>query len=128
MNSKKGISLIALIVTIIVMIMLSAYMINVSMTGFESTSEAKIVNEKNEITQAIIKRFSSNALNANAYPLLGSVVLEADLSEISGINLDNIDYIRKINSSDVQQLGVRNATGNMYIVDYLAGEVYGPVQ
>lgn len=128
MKNNQGISLITLIVTIIVMIVLAAATARVATSGIDSAVDGRITNEKKEIETAIIKRFANFAYNSDTYPLIGKEVSLSDLTEIDGINIENIDYIREVNSSDLQNLGIKNTTGSVYIVDYLVGNVYGPIR
>lgn len=138
--SEKGISLIALIVTIIVAIILAAMVIKVGNDGFGTTEKAKIANEVRDVESAITKRFSDNAISETAYPLLGEKIeledaitaicnnTEYSETDIREALTQNILYVRKISSSTVNELGIKNATGNSYIVDYLTGRVYGPIK
>lgn len=138
--SEKGISLIALIVTIIVAIILAAMVIKVGNDGFSTTEKAKIANEVRDVESAITKRFSDNAISETAYPLLGEKIeledaitaicnnTEYSETDIREALTQNILYVRKISSSTVNELGIKNATGNSYIVDYLTGRVYGPIK
>lgn len=128
MIDNRGISLITLIITIIIMIILAAIGIRIATDGIDSTAEARIINEKKELETAIIDRFANNAVNEESFPLLGSVLSASELSDISDIKIEDIDYIRKVNKSDIQSLGVKNTTGRSYVVDYLAGAVFGPIE
>lgn len=138
--NEKGISLIALVVTIIVMIILATIVIKVGNDGFTTAIDAQIANEIRDVESAAMKRFSDNAVSETAYPLLGEKIeLETVITTICSNTeytdadireslTKNISYVRKINSTDINGLGVKNATGNLYIVDYFSGKVYGPIK
>lgn len=138
--SEKGISLIALIVTIIVIIILAVATFEVGEQGFETTDKAKIANEIREVETAVVKRFSDYAISESAAPLLGEKLeLEDAISlictytdftdaDVRAIITENIYYVRKVDSSNINELGIKNATGNLYVVDYYSGKVYGPVE
>ncbi len=138
--NEKGISLIALVVTIIVMIILATIVIKVGNDGFTTATNAQIANEIRDVESAAMKRFSDNAVSETAYPLLGEKIeLETAITTICSNTeytdadireslTKNISYVRKINSTDINGLGVKNATGNLYIVDYFSGKVYGPIK
>ncbi len=127
MVNNQGISLIALIVTIIVAVILSIITIRVGTTGIDTSTEARIINEKKEIETAIVRRFADYSINEDAYPLIGAEVTEGDINNIDGIHTENIGYIRRIDKTNSQGLGLKNSTGKTYIVDYLLGKVYGPI-
>lgn len=138
--NEKGISLIALVVTIIVMIILATIVIKVGNDGFTTAIDAQIASEIRDVESAAMKRFSDNAVSETAYPLLGEKIeLETAITTICSNTeytdadireslTKNISYVRKINSTDINGLGVKNATGNLYIVDYFSGKVYGPIK
>ncbi len=138
--NEKGISLIALIVTIIVIIILAATTFMVGNQGFETTEKAKIANEIREVETAAVKRFSDYAISETAAPLLGekleledAITLICTYTDFTDVDVreiitENISYVRKINSSNINELGVKNATGKLYVVDYYSGKVYGPVE
>ncbi|MBQ9267643.1 MAG: type II secretion system protein [Clostridia bacterium] len=128
MRDNRGITLITLIVTIIVMIILAAIGIRVGTESIDTTAEARITNEKKEIETVALERGANYLVNDSAYPLVGSEVLLSEIADISELDSNDIDYIRKVNRADLQSLGVKNTTGNSYIVDYLTGIVYGPVK
>ena len=137
MKKDSGITLVTLIITIIVLIILSVTVIFIGDSSIDNTLNARITNEMIEIETAIIKRFSNHMVNEDAYPLIGEKIDATDaINEIQNsvgaeeealehINT-NIDYVRKINASAIGALGVKQATGSTYIVDYLNGKVYGP--
>ena len=127
MRSNKGVTLITLIVTIIVMIILSAITIRVATSGIDSTTEARITNEKKELETAIIQRFADHANNEIGFPLLGDTVTLSDIAEYGTFESKDLDYIRKVGQSHIRGLGVKNPTGNLYYVDYFTGKVYGPI-
>lgn len=138
--NEKGISLIALVVTIIVMIILATIVIKVGNDGFTTATNAQIANEIRDVESAAMKRFSDNAVSETAYPLLGEKIeLETAITTICSNTeytdadireslTKNISYVRKISSTDINGLGIKNATGNLYIVDYFSGKVYGPIK
>ena len=139
MKENKGISLITLIVTIIVVMILATIVIRVGTSSISESREAAVKNEIREIETAAIKRASNYIANEDAYPLIGiridASTAIADICENLGHTEEqlkhietNIEYVRKLDSSSVGALGIQHATGNTYIVDYLNGKVYGPIE
>ncbi len=126
-KKNAGISLIALIITIIVIIILSAIVISVGTNGIDSTKSAKIASEKKALETAIIVRFGDYALN-DEIELFGKEITVSDLSEFDDANEEDIEFMRKVGTYEIQRLGIKNPTGATYIVDYYNGDVFGPIE
>lgn len=142
MRNQRGVSLVVLIITIVVMIILAMIALRVGTTGIDTAQNTKIRTEMRELEKAVTKRFSNNAINEDAYPLLGKKVTVEEIMELieKDINYNSenvnykeetisrdIDYIRKLSSSNVGSLGIKNTTGYSYIVNYISGKIYGPI-
>ena len=127
MRNSRGVSLVALTITIIAIIIISAIVVRVGTSGIDLSIETRISNEKKEVESAIISRFADYLVNEDKNPLIGQEVSAEEIAGIEGINNNNIDYIRKVNEGDIQRLSFGNTTGSSYIVDYMAGKVFGPL-
>lgn len=122
MRNKKGISLITLIITIVVLIILASISIFV---GYEyninKATFTKIYNEMKEVSSAIQERQVENRLDNTIYPLVGKELNEDDAIEINGVKYGTGYYLvtpKEMASS----LGLSNVTRE-YIVNYSTGEV-----
>ncbi len=155
LKNNKGISLITLILTIIVILILTAIFLS---TGLDSIFEAKGSKNANEIAQlksAISDRFNSYLKNEDTVALTGKLAKntyttdecinkiistldfekatdeekETQKNKISNnISRDYEKYVMIIESGDMAQLGLENySKTNRYIVDYYTGMVYGPI-
>lgn len=155
MKNAKGISIITLIITIIVMIILASIVYIVSNDGMETADSAKYHNEKKSLQEAMQARFSSYVVNENANPLEGTVLdewttetiiehlksidrKEADTSENSEAirkfvdgNVKHAEYTRIINYYDMLALEIANVshkTNYSYIVNYHSLDIVGPIK
>lgn len=73
---NKGINLLALIITVIVMIILATITIFVSANAYQRGVEAKKDAERLQVVRAIENRFGENQRNELANPLAGFVIPE----------------------------------------------------
>ena len=128
MKNEKGINIISLIVTIIVIIILSAIVINIGTQGLDSTDTAVIASEKKAIETAIVERFADYSFDKETFPLIGTEISSDDIVDFSEADASHLNYMRKINASNMRSLGIKNATGAEYIVDYYSGDVFGPLE
>lgn len=122
MRNKKGISLITLIITIVVLIILAGISIFI---GYEysinKANFAKIYNEMKEVSNAVKERGLENRLDNVSYPFVGKKLTEDDSIEVNGVIYGDEYYLvtgQEISSS----LGVKNVTRD-YVVNYSTGEV-----
>lgn len=74
MKNSKGISMITLIITIVVIIILSSIAIVVSENGIDMALDARYQNERKELSDAVISRFAGYLRNSSTYPLEGASV------------------------------------------------------
>ena len=120
MKSNKGISLIALVVTIVVMIILAGVSIyygtreNIS-TAYETDMYTEILN----VSDAAFQRSLTNRMDAARYPFVGTPLTDADPQVVNNISYGDGWYLLKL--SDHEELGLENIT-NEYLVNYLTGE------
>ena len=146
-KDNKGISLIMLVISFVIMILLISIIVNTSLNSVEEVETVKIEDEIRNLTDAVNDRIINNERNSIQYPLVGSKVEEdvflyirsiktLDSSEITKI-ISKInenysdktkDLFRLVGNIEAQRLGVKNVDpDHYYIVDYNTGDVYGPV-
>ena len=154
MESKSGISLIALIITIIVMIILASIVFTGGDIGIDNANETKGKIEISEIRNAITKRFAKYIESDGRYELVGSTLsseyaienillalknedstldieatgagsLKDDVSEIVSRDLE---YIRGVDKKALSKLNLNNVSNSFYIVNYKTSKVYGPLE
>lgn len=143
MKKNSGVSMIALVVTVIVIIILASIVTTSGLDSIDETSKTKIDMEIRSIKDAVADRMVNNAQNPGKYPLVGKKLnndvtlyiyyIENMSNEeiadfVSGINDDNIDSYRLIDSIAAGALGIESIDPeHYYIVDYSTGKVYGTV-
>lgn len=145
MKNNEGISLIALVVTIIVLVIITTIVIFPGIMGINITQKARIATEKKDISTVAVKRFGQYTRNENLYPLLGDNItqteaitkiykeklkqdINASREEVVDMVERDIKYIRIVNNVHAKELGVEEVSeGNIYIVNYYTGDVFGPI-
>lgn len=121
LKNKSGISLIALVITVVIMLILAGFIIFSSNDILNLAGDTRYGIEKGEIEKAVSVRFTDFCKNSIKYPLLGTPVEE---SEVGEDEVEYIDYIRILEYSDIVQLGVTNVDAeSIYKVNYYTNEV-----
>lgn len=121
MKKNKGISLIALVVTIVVMIILAGVSIfygtreNIT-TAYETDMYTEILN----VSDAAYQRSITNRLDSVRYPFVGTPLTDATPQIVNNVSYGDGWYLLKV--ADHIELGLENVE-NEYIVNYLTGEV-----
>ncbi len=121
MKKNEGISLIALVVTIVVMIILAGVSIfygtreNIS-TAYETDMYTEILN----VSDAAYQRSITNRLDSVRYPFVGTPLTDAAPQVVNNVSYGEGWYLLKV--TDHAELGLENVE-NEYIVNYLTGEV-----
>ena len=121
MKKNKGISLIALVVTIVVMIILAGVSIfygtreNIT-TAYETDMYTEILN----VSDAAYQRSITNRLDSVRYPFVGTPLTDAAPQVVNNVSYGDGWYLLKV--TDHTELGLENVE-NEYIVNYLTGEV-----
>ncbi len=81
--NNKGVSLIALVVMRIVMIIIAGIAINNSVGSYDQALEAKALEERRQVSNAISARFGSNQINSIVRPIIGEVIPNEYLNKSS---------------------------------------------
>lgn len=120
--NKKGVSLISLIITIVVIILLASVTIYYGLAeNNEKANETKNVYEVQEILEAVANRTLLHKLNANYYPYIGN-------TDFGSQNVDGITYSANdgwyflSTNDEFSELSLENITGE-YLVNYDTGDV-----
>lgn len=122
MKSNRGVSLMSLIITIIVIIILAAIAIYNGFTkNLDEAQVAKIYNEFLEVENAIAQRGYEYKLDSEVYPYESS----EKLSNTNSITVNNITYgdgYFLVTPKELASLGVEGSVRE-YIVSYTTGDV-----
>ena len=134
-SNQTGVTLIALVITIIVLIIIAGITIGAGISGIKQTRENRLITELNMLNHAILERYTKASLTGEDYPGVKitevGINLDTVLSEMatqSGLNItrkDNNDenyYYLTNDNGGLNALGITNAEDE-YIVNYETGEV-----
>ena len=138
MNHEKGITLLALVITIIVLIILASTIVNISQNGIKQSKEDTMLSELGIVQNAILQRKTKADLTDEDYP--GEIIIEANINleetieeinnnrasgeeEITKKDDDNSNYyFLSTENGGLEELGITNSE-DAYIVNYETGEV-----
>ena len=137
-ENQKGITLIALVITIIVMLILAGIMINMGTNAIKDSREDALLSQLGMVQNAVLQRKTKADLTKEDYP--GEALTEADVNleetiqEINNKRASGEEEINRKDSDDthyyflssenggLEELGITNSE-DAYIVNYETGEV-----
>lgn len=137
-KNEKGITLLALVITIVVLIILASIAVNVGKDGIKESKEDAMLSELGIVQNAILQRKTKADLTNEDYP--GEIITEANINleetieeindnrasgEEEVIRKDNDDshyYFLSTENGGLEKLGITNSE-DAYIVNYETGEV-----
>lgn len=130
MNIRKneGITLVALVTTIIVLLIISGISITGTIRGQKETEESTQIAELTMIQHAILERYTKAQLTKET--LLGTTIAKTEVQEIvnemnsksgENITLKGNEY-KELNKSDLEEMGITGEK-DIFIVNYKTGEV-----
>ena len=137
-NHEKGITLLALVITIVVLIILASITINIGKDGIKESKENTMLSELGMVQNAILQRKTKADLTNEGYP--GETITEANINleetiqEINDNRASGEEEISRKDSDDshyyflstenggLEELGITNSE-DAYIVNYETGEV-----
>ena len=138
MDHEKGITLLALVITIIVLIILASTIVNISQNGIKQSKEDTMLSELGIVQNAILQRKTKADLTDEDYP--GETIIEANINleetieeinnnrasgeeEITKKDDDNSNYyFLSTENGGLEELGITNSE-DAYIVNYETGEI-----
>ena len=137
-NKEKGITLLALVVTIIMLIILASTIVNIGQNEIKESEENAKLSELGIVQNAILQRKTKADLTGEDYP--GETIIEADINleetieemnnhrasgeeEITKKDDNNSNYyFLSTENGGLEELGITNSE-DAYIVNYETGEV-----
>lgn len=130
-KTQKGITLVSLVITIIILLIISSIGINFGISGINSTKDSKLESELNMVQHAILEQYTKYKTTKDIVYLVGNKVQKEQLNGITqelGITLVNIpdtysnkDYY-KLDKASLKEIGIQD-TNDEYIINYISGEV-----
>ena len=137
-NKEKGITLLALVVTIIMLIILASTIVNIGQNEIKESEENAKLSELGIVQNAILQRKTKADLTDEDYP--GETIIEANINlektieemndhrasgeeEIIKKDDDNSNYyFLSTENGGLEELGITNSE-DAYIVNYETGEI-----
>ena len=136
LKENKGITIIALVVTIVVLLILASVTINGVIQGVDESEENKLLSELSMVQHAVTQRYTKYELTKDRDVLVGTKIQTSTLENVPNtinwkvtqfdeINNPEREYYR-VNKSDLVKLGLSgdDKTDSSYVVNYSTGEVY----
>lgn len=130
-KTQKGITLVSLVITIIILLIISSIGINFGINGINSTKDSKLESELNMVQHAVLEQYTKYKTIKDIAYLVGNKVSEEQLNGITeelGITLVNIpntysnkEYY-KLDKASLKEIGIQD-TNDEYIINYISGEV-----
>ena len=132
MNIRKnnGITLVALVITIVLLLIIASISITGTMRGQKQTQKSVALTELNMVQHAILERYTKAKLTKETLPgqSVTSTQLQQEIDEIeekSGATIalkGNTEDYKLLDFEALQDLGMENYKSE-YIVNYSTGEV-----
>lgn len=130
---NNGITLIALVITIILLLIISGISITGTITDQKQAEANTQITELNIIQHAILERYTKSQLTKEKLP--GTMIEKAEAQSVideiksktgEDITLKGTEY-NQLNKSDLENLGITGEE-DTYIVNYKTGEVINKTQ
>lgn len=127
-RKNKGITLIALVITIVILLIISGISITGTITNQKEAEASKQISELTIIQHAILERYTKAQLTKEVLP--GTAIqkseVETIISEINNISGENISLkgteYKQLSKSDLESMGIAGEE-DIFIVNYSTGEV-----
>lgn len=130
-KTQKGITLVSLVITIIILLIISSIGVNLGINGINNTKDSKLEAELNMVQHAILEQYTKYKTTRDVVYLVGNKMTEEQLNGITeelGITLVNIpntysnkEYY-KLDKASLKEIGIQD-TNDEYIINYISGEV-----
>lgn len=130
-NKEKGITIVALVITIVVLLILSAVSINMGIQGIQSVQDSKLTAELEMVQHAVLEQYTKYKTTKDSSYLVGNKITNVEANSFAnemGVNLVNIpntysnkDYY-KLDKESLKDMGIKDSNDE-YIINYISGEV-----
>ncbi len=127
-RENKGITLSALVITVILLLIISGISITGAIRVKKETNDSTQIAELNIIQHALLERYSKSQLTKEELPgedvdksSVQTIVNDINSRTGGNITLKGTEY-KKLSKSDLEELGVKKEE-NIFIVNYKTGEV-----
>ncbi len=129
-KSEKGITLMVLALTILVLAMITGVGIYGATKGISTAKDSKLMTEVKMVQQGVIEQYVKYKTTQNKDYIIGS---KMDINYVTKMAMSNgfelvypsgyeYDDYYKLSKADMEKLGFQNITDE-YVVNYVSGEV-----
>ena len=130
LRKNRGITMVALVITIIVLLILAGISITGVIRGVDETKESSQISQLNMIQHALLERKTKADITKEDLPgttvnftELQNIINEINQKTSANITLrGNKEDYKELSESDLKDLGI-SEDKNIYIVNYETGEV-----
>ena len=137
LRKNKGITMVALVITIIILLILAGISVTGVIRGIDETNESTQISQLEMVQHALLERKTKADLTKEKETLPGTTAdyteLQNLIKEINKMSSANItlrgnkeDY-KELSTADLKELGIEKET-NTFIVNYKTGEVINKTQ
>ncbi len=126
-RNNKGVTLVSLVVTIIVLLIIASISIVGGIQGADTAADNKLLTELDMVQHAVLQRYTKYSLTKDKDLLVGTKVNSlpnpTEITwQVKNPQNDEEKYY-ELGSSELTNLGITNSK-DTYIVNYSTGEVY----
>ena len=132
LRKNKGITMVALVITIIILLILAGISVTGVIRGIDETNESSAISQLEMVQHALLERKTKADLTKETLPGTTADYTEL-INEINTMSSANItlrgnkeDY-KELSTADLKELGIEKET-NTFIVNYKTGEVINKTQ
>lgn len=136
LKNSKGITIISLAITVIVLLIISTIGISIGIDGIKSVNDSKLTSELQMVQHAVLEQYTKYKTTQDTVYLVGNKVTTEEVTNIAqelGITLVTIpdtylnkDYYR-LDKASLREIGIQD-TNDEYIINYISGEVINITQ
>ena len=127
---ESGITMLVLVITIIILAIISAVLINYSVIGTRESKDKKMLANLEAVQHAVFERAEQYKITEDESLIIGVNAIKPSVSidwaedgKYWSTPIRFEQYLL-IDESDQKELGVENTDGSKYIVNYYTGEVF----
>lgn len=130
-REEKGITMVSLVITFILLLIISAVGVNMSISGINSAKDTKLAGELQMVQHAVLEQYTKYKTTRNSVYLVGTKITKEEVLNFAnemGVTLANIpdtysnkDYY-KLDKEALEAIGIKDSTDE-YVVNYVSGEV-----
>lgn len=127
-RKNKGITLVALTITIIILLIISGISISGTIRGVKETDDSTKISELTIVQHAVLERYTKSKYTKETLPgtevdisEVQKIVNEINSNSTDNITLKGTEY-KRLSIEDLENLGITDEEDS-YIVNYNTGEV-----